>query len=548
MKETALHRSAFWILGATTRDDRRRIVELAEEKSLLFDHDACQKARSDLTNPRTRLGAEMAWLPGVSPRKAVELASQVLQDPISIRTESGLPSLAHANLMAAAFEVIDASYAAADISDFIQRLAYLVDELSVADVMRDINEDRTVSMFPEVRAEDQIEAEIAERKRYYRNAIKMALDRMSSLSLVDSLTLAVESSTAGGQAHAPELIDELVDSYEVEAQGFLQKEAENVEKLIQAVRDCAISGESMVRPLVDKLEVVARNWDKVAQPIQLSAKARGIDHKPSAELAYSIRGLMVDLFNVHDMPNQSKRLTNLLQELFAELPEVSERVEQDAEALEDIFRNRKLAETRRSEWAREITYAVDIGIIFKDTLSISPAGITWKGKLYPLDAITQVRWGGLRQSVNGIPTGTTYTLAFGDNRSETVIEMRREEVYSAFIDKLWRAVCIRLLTELMEALRSGKEVIFGEAVVRDDGVTLPKHKFFGSNEAVQCSWQQVHIWTADGAFYIGAQEDKKTYAGLSYIHTPNVHVLEQAMRMAFKRPGMGRLSDVLLDN
>lgn len=51
----------------------------------------------------------MAWLPGVSPRKAVQLAGQVLQDPMSVHTESGLPSLAHANVMAAAFEAVDAT-------------------------------------------------------------------------------------------------------------------------------------------------------------------------------------------------------------------------------------------------------------------------------------------------------------------------------------------------------------------------------------------------------------------------------------------------------
>jgi hypothetical protein len=70
---TVLHQSAFAVLGVTTRDNRKRIVELAEEKSLELDHDVCQKARSDLTNPRTRLSAEIAWLPGVSPRKATQL-------------------------------------------------------------------------------------------------------------------------------------------------------------------------------------------------------------------------------------------------------------------------------------------------------------------------------------------------------------------------------------------------------------------------------------------------------------------------------------------
>lgn len=158
------------------------------------------------------------------------------------------------------------------------------------------------------------------------------------------------------------------------------------------------------------------------------------------------------------MFTQSKRITGLLQELFAELPEVSERVEQDADALQDHFNNREQAESRRNEWAREITYRAEVGMVFKDTLSISPDGVAWKVQRYPLDAITRVRWGGVRHSVNGIPTGTTYTLAFGDNRSEAVVELKRQEVYSTFIDKLWRAVGIRLLTELLEALRSNVEV------------------------------------------------------------------------------------------
>ncbi len=150
--------------------------------------------------------------------------------------------------------------------------------------------------------------------------------------------------------------------------------------------------------------------------------------------------------------------------------------------------------------------------------------------------------------MNGIPTGTTYTLAFGDNRSEAVVELKRGEVYSTFLEKLWHAVCFRLLTDLLESLKSGKEINFGEADIRDDGVTLTKYKFLSSNERVRCSWYQTRIWTADGTFYIGAKEDKKTYAGLSYIHTPNVHILEQAIRMAFKKPDMRGLSDVLQED
>jgi hypothetical protein len=542
---TALHQSPFSVLGATTRDDRRRIVELAEEKSLELDHDACQKARSDLTNPRTRLSVEMAWLPGVSPRKASQFLSSLLQNPMAIREESGLPTLAHLNLLAAAFESIDGEHDAEDLAEFIQEMGYLVDGLSPDEVLRDINEDRSVSGFSEVKSLDQVEAELGERKRYYRNSIKEALDRLPSAKLVQVMTEAVDGSTIGGKEHAPWLIDDLVDSYEVEAQGPLQAGAENIQKLIKAARDAAPSGEASVRSYVDKIVAAAKGWDRIAQPIQLSAKARGIEHDASCSLGWAIRGLAIDLFNTHDMLDQSKRLTGLIQELFSEIPEIADRVEEDADALDGIFQQRSQAISRKEEWAREITYRAEIGVIFKDVLSISPAGVSWKGHNFPLDSITRVRWGGVSRSVNGIPTGTTYTIAFGNRNSEAVVELGNQGIYTTFLDKLWRAVCVRLLTEILEALRDGRDLHFGDALLHDDGITLVRRKFFGSNEPVRCSWSQVHVWSAEGCFWVGSKDEKKVNAGISYIAGANTHILEQAIRMAFMKPGMRRLSDLL---
>lgn len=545
LTKTALHQSPFAILGVTTRDDRRRIVDLAEEKSLELDHEVCQKARSDLTNPRSRLSLEMAWLPGVSPRKASQLIESLLQDPMDIREEFGLPTLAHLNLLAAAFESVDGEHDADDLAEFIMGTAYLAEELSPEDILRDINEDRAVSGFPEVRAVDLVETELTERKRYYRGAIKDALDKLPPMTLIQVMTETVDGVTSGGEDHAPGLIDDLVDSYEVETQGILQKEAENVHKLIKLAREHASSGEAAVKPYVDKLDAVARNWDKIAQPIQLSSKSRGINHEASHDLAYEIRSLAIDLFNEHDMLAQSQRLTGLIQELFSELPEVADRAGQDADVLTDISQQRKRAIARHDEWAREITYRAEIGVVFKDTLSISPGGVSWKNQNFPLDSITRVRWGSVSRSVNGIPTGTTYTIAFGNRNSEAVVELKKQDIYSTFTDKLWRAVCVRLLSEMLEALRDGRDLHFGDALLHDDGITLVKRKFLGTNERVRCSWSQIHVWSADGSFCIGAKDDKKVNAGISYIEGPNTHILEQAIHLAFKKPGMRRLSDIL---
>ena len=540
---TKLYDNPFFLLGATTRDDRRKIVALAEEKSFEIDHDVCQKARSDLMNPRIRLNLEMAWLPGVNPKKTIQLMEQLHQDPMSIRLESELPSLAHANLMAAAFDAVNDKFNLEDLSAFIQEMAYIVDDITIDEIIHNINEDRAVSGFPEISTRNQVDAELSERKHYFKNIVKDSINRLPSQSLVEVMILAVDTATMNGEQHAPELIDELVDTYEIETLDFLQKEVENVYKLIKKIRDFAPFGEDVVTPLVEKLEVVASNWDRVAQPIQLNAKARGIEHEMSKELAYSLRKLCIDLFNEYDMLSHSQRITNLLQELFAELPEVVERVEQDADTLRDIFQKRSQLEKQANEWAKDISYSIEIGLMFKDTLSISPNGISWKNKAYPLDTITRVRWGGVSQTVNGIQSGTTYTLAFGDKNSESIIELRKKEIYSIFVDKLWKAVCIRLLTELLEEFKSGQEIRFGNAVFSDEGVTLVKHKIFGKNEAIYYMWSQVNIWSAGGEFCINAKEDKKIYVALSYIYIENVHILEQIIRMAFKKIEIHKLSD-----
>jgi hypothetical protein len=137
-------------------------------------------------------------------------------------------------------------------------------------------------------------------------------------------------------------------------------------------------------------------------------------------------------------------------------------------------------------------------------------------------------------------------VAFGDERSEAVVNLRRKDVYSAFLEKFWPAVCARLVIELLGSLRTGQTVDFGGTTVADDHVVLRKRKWVGTGEPVKCRWHDVKVWSRDGSFVIGAQNDAKVYAMLSYIQVSNVHILEQAIRMAFKH-GAVRLSDVLQD-
>ncbi len=539
MTTTALERNAFWVLGASTRDDRRRLIELADEHSLEHDTQACHKARADLSNPRTRLTAELSWLPGLAPNRAAQLVQKALDDPMSITGETGLPALTHANLLAAAIERLDERINASTMANLIERLARLVSECMPDAIARYLNEDRTIAGFPPV-TPDLVSNELQARVYYYRTAIKECLDRIPTTELIKAITSVVDNATKSGSVHAPMLVDEVVSVYELESQSFLQQEATNIRKIVLAIESEAEQKGIAVNQFIDVLAQVLLKWDTVAQPIQLNTQARGQQHEISRDVALSIRGLAITLTNKYGYVAESQRLTQLVQSVFAELPEVRERVEEDAATLQQIIRTQQQTIAELEEWGRAITYQVEIGILFKQTFRISPEGIAWKNKTYSLASITRVRWGGVRQS-----GGTQYTIGFGDSISEAMISLSREQVFLSIVEKLWLAVGTRLSTDLLAKLRDGKEFTIGDTVVRDDGVLLTKHKMFG-NESVWCSWHETKVWMHDGHFYIASSKDEKIYSGLSYINTPNVHLLEHVIRTAYKNPnGFNRLSDIL---
>tara|TARA_R110002167_G_scaffold293826_1_gene498485 strand:- start:4036 stop:5682 length:1647 start_codon:yes stop_codon:yes gene_type:complete len=544
-----LLQNPFHILNASPRDNRRRIMELADERSLLLDSSECMEARSELTNPRKRLSAEVAWLPGIGPKRAGELLSIIESSPTDLLAVGNLSSIARANLLAAGIARLP-DHNADDVAEWILEIAWAFEDLDPDELSVIINEERIVSGFPEVSDLSAVEAEIQERRRHYRKVIKSALDNLSPKELVEAVTVTVESATDDGEEHGPILIADLVDSYEVEAQGFLDKEEGNIKALVGKLRAAvdAERSDSTLAPMVNQLIQIVKNWDTVAQPIQVSTKSRGLDHDASHRVANLVRSLAIHMFNEHGKLDFSQQLTNMLQEVFAEVAEVAERTAEDADALAEIAEEQlRYVEglvNKAEEWRREITYEAEVGAIFKDKLRISPEGIEWKGRRWDLDSITRVRWGGTKHSVNGIPTGTTYSIVFGNSSNYTSIELKKEATYSNFIDRLWKAVGVRLLTEYLQGLREGKKYRFGSTIMSDHGMELERKKLFGSNERIFCRWSELVVWNGAGVFCIGKKDDKKLAAAFSYQEEDNIHVLEAVIRMFWKQGG-DRLSSLL---
>jgi hypothetical protein len=542
--ETSLHKNPFWTLWVTTRDDRNRIVESADEKALVLDPDLCQKARADLINPRTRLSAEVAWLPGISPNRAWQIATALRGGFVDPLLDAGLPSLARTNIISATLELLSDKTHAKELAERIISLAKSAEGIEPDAVLSEINEDRLIAKFPPVRGSDVIEEELALRRRHFRNIAKELLNRLPTIVLLEVINDIVGTATAAGKHHAPSLIEELVDSYETEAQGFIQAESKNLERLIAMARTAAKQGEKQVGAVLDTIWKVTDNWNRIAKPIQLISKTRGIDHQPSREIATQIRGFGIDLHNEHRIESIAQIITDQLKSKFSFLPEFSDRVTDDAAFFEHAKKERIKTDEQNKEWEKEITYSAEVGLLFKEVLKISPGGVQWKNNTYQLDSIDRIRWGATKHSVNGIPTGTTYEIYIGANTySGTTINLRKGEIFSTFIDKLWRAVGVRLVVEHLIRLKKGEKITFGDATIEDECVVLQRHKFL-SKEPVRLTWYQVQVWSADGSFVIGARDDKKVYAALPYLQVSNVPVLEQIVRGFFKT-GKPRLSSIL---
>ncbi len=539
----------FHILLASPRDNRRRIMELADERSLQLDQSECVQARLTLITPRKRLSAEAAWLPGIAPKRTAEVLSLLEYSPADLIGIIDLNPIARANVLATGLARLP-RYTPDKVVKWTLELARAFEDVDPKDLCAIINEERVVSGFPDVTDLSALEMEIEERRLHYRQVIEDALENLSEKEHTEAMTVAVESATGNGDEHGPILIADLVKSYEVNNQVLLEKKQENIETLAEKLR-AAVDAERpdpILAPMVSQLIQAVKDWDAVAQPIQVSTKGLGQDHQASRQVAGLVRGLAVHMYNKHGKLEFSQQLTNMLKAVFEEVVEVVELVTQDADALGEIAEQHARliagAKNRAEEWRREITYEADVGAIFKNKLRISPEGIEWKGRCWDLDSITRVRWGGTRHSVNGIPTGTTYTIIFGSSSNYISIVLKKEAIYSNFIDRLWRAVGVRLLTKYLEGLRDGKQYQFGSAIMSDYGMSLERKSLFSRNKRVFCPWSELVIESEAGVFHVYKQEDRKVAAAFSYQDEDNIHILEAALRMFWKRGGNG-LSSLL---
>ena len=368
-------KNPFHILGVTPQDNKLRIMELAEEKSLLSDADECMTARSILIIPSRRISAELAWLPGINQilingflnllERSTEFRMELFHKLIAFMeniNETGyeqtlfgkekLIPLSHANLFAAGlFRVYD--YLLDDIVQWnsytfrssppttiqwILEIAKAFDKIKVKELCMIINEERRESGFPEITNLSTIEDELHNRRHHYGQVINLGLKDLPLRELAAAVTIGIKTATNNGKKHGPILIEDLVFWYE----NHIQEPLENVKlKIILHIEDIRVmadtnrSDSSLDFMINELIRTVQEDWNVLVQPIRLSKKSRGERYNASFEIAERLEILAADLFGKYGKFDFAWKIINTLKEVFTEVPELAEHISEFAEALEE---------------------------------------------------------------------------------------------------------------------------------------------------------------------------------------------------------------------
>ncbi len=329
-----LLKNPFHILGATTRDDKIKIMDIAEECSLLSDANECMDAQSTLTRPQNRIAAEIAWLPGVNPDHIDSLLKQLDAPHQNLLNITDLPPLASANVRTAGFLRLS-NIESANLMEWILAIAHDYEKINAEEVRKTLNEDRVFSGFPQITDLSVINAEIQNQRRYYSQTLSSVINNLSVTERARILTLTLETVIGNNNNRCPILIDDLIQAYEDDVGEDLEKKQRIIEALDEKIRAMVDVNrpDSELQLIVNQLIDAVKEWDAIAQPIQLSKKSRGERHTASFEIAWRIREVAFYQFNKNKKTKLPLQILNTLNEVFAEVSEVRERIDEDLREL-----------------------------------------------------------------------------------------------------------------------------------------------------------------------------------------------------------------------
>lgn len=341
----------FDVLGATPRDDRKKLASLADAAALFKGEKEAQEARTALLMPQSRLEAEIRW---ISPKKD--------------ETREALDALNRA-----AIEIPSAL----GQGENVQKLLKLCRLFSAADketVLAILNADRQLSGFLLLTEEDVIPA----LKDYARQIARQVLEMFkgwNAAELTDVFLQLCHRAAKETQLFGCSLLEELVGGYELLV---APEKTACWERLMQFVQEAEGKKKRTWRDQqIRNVCADIRLCSRLMGPSRVLQASRGLRHEDSNHLVDRLDDAFVLLVNHHSCLEHASALAEALYENFGDLPRWEERLASHKERMEnwqDKVRERKEKERQKAKKdAVKLVAVLLIGLLVRGCMGDDPA-------------------------------------------------------------------------------------------------------------------------------------------------------------------------------
>lgn len=327
MKKNAskLTDNPFYILGADYNASASELSALVEDVEIdgTFSSDVLHRVQQALVTPRTRLLAELSWLPelsGAQVRKVFALLENGDQSEL-LGAIDHFPELARANVAA------HVCLSQAAERETLHFLVAAWDDLNAQHLLSFINEMRTASGFPKV-DEKQVKDALEDLQSWHAAAAAEGVWRSSApghlMNDVVEAELDRDPSTA--------FLRLFVQEYDSRSEPDLARIEADINHHLEEARKVDHTLTSHVDAICELLDA----WDDVNQPVQLYEQHRGHEEGRSKRIYKSIRTVCIDLANDHEKFEDALRLSEALLNTFPELESVAVALKKDVDDLKSL--------------------------------------------------------------------------------------------------------------------------------------------------------------------------------------------------------------------
>lgn len=336
-----LKSNPFYILDVSADANRRDVIEAAEEKGFFFDAETCAEAQNTLINANKRLMAELGWFVDLEDTELASIKAAIGASQ-EISTE-GLQSLSRLTALVHNLEILNEEdpyllgYTISEINETFRSLD--PDEL-----LESINSHREKAGFA-LCSNQEIVHGINERRTEIKQIIADKLNVLSDGDYTELARILGEQMVENNNVDNA-VISDVIDSYEVRIQTVLEGYTERIESLIADYRN-NLSEVSVLK--LQRLISIVKEWDKLAQPLQLKSQASGMPHRISEDIGNQMRDLAVDLHNDEGKSEEALLITDAMRDVFAELVNLNDKFSEDTNILKNLISGQKYAEEINSD-------------------------------------------------------------------------------------------------------------------------------------------------------------------------------------------------------